>query len=171
MRLGQRPSKLSLHPTLTLKLSNSVCPFPPPDWSGGERQFAHSEQGWSRTVFTKHEQMFRYPEQLFKLPEQGFRYLIPGIRYPNKRSGGPNIEHRTPTVRTVFSISPDSGSGTSLDFLDMHLTDPDDVNTYLMLINRLVPKPGCWQIWLRRLSWTNYMLYHEWNPQGIYSIR
>ena len=57
--------------------------------------------------------MFRYPEQVFRLPEQVFRYLIPGIRYqvPDTRTSVQvvrtlNTEHRTRTVRTVFSISP-----------------------------------------------------------------
>ena len=50
-------------------------------------------QGWQRTVFTEHDNMFRYPQEAFTLSEEMFRYqvpgtcLVPGTRYRHKVPG------------------------------------------------------------------------------------
>ena len=50
-------------------------------------------QGWQRTVFTEHDNMFRYPQEAFTLSEEMFRYqvpgtcLAPGTRYRHKVPG------------------------------------------------------------------------------------
>ena len=73
-------------------------------------------QGWQRTLFTEHEQVFKYPEQVFRASEQMFRYLGPGDRYlvpgtwyrlpgtryqvPGTRYLVPGTRYRVPDTRT-----------------------------------------------------------------------
>jgi len=40
-----------------------------------------SNQGWQRTVFTEHEQVFKYLEQAFRHSEQMFRYMVTDTWY------------------------------------------------------------------------------------------
>jgi hypothetical protein len=111
------------------------------------------KHGWQRTVFTEHDQVFKYPEEAFRPSEQMFRYLVlgtwyqvpvtkylvPGNQYQeqstkdlDKRSDAPNTEHQDEdrTVRTVLIAKPaiicDSGMAAG----SLHLERSPNMTTF-----------------------------------------